>query len=160
MFRLDGTISALGNQYIEYLRILTDRIREFNAKFIRDKSGLRLATLLQFILKMVRYAPLEGRGWQPLPEFVSKKKVIINIKNDDERCFCYALLYFLERANLLEKHCRRATLYNDEMFVRHHLDIFPYPILPNNVHLYEDQLEMNINVFFSLMKKAALAIRW
>ena len=72
MFKRDETISAFANPYIESLRILTHRIREFNAKFIRDKSGLRLARVLQFILKMVKYAPLEGRGWQPLPEFLSK----------------------------------------------------------------------------------------
>ena len=40
MFRRDGTISAFTNPYIDSLRILTDRIREFNAKFIRDQSGL------------------------------------------------------------------------------------------------------------------------
>ena len=30
MFKRDGTISAFGNPYIDSLRILTDRIREFN----------------------------------------------------------------------------------------------------------------------------------
>ena len=33
------------------------------------------------------------------------------------------------------------------MFDRHHLDALPYPISPNDVPLYEDQLQMNINVF-------------
>ena len=74
MFRRDETISAFENPYIDSHQILTDRIKEFNAKFIRDKSVLRLARVLQFTLKMVKYAPLEGRGWQPLPQFLSKKK--------------------------------------------------------------------------------------
>ena len=72
MFRRDEHISAFGNPYIYFFRILTDRIREFNAKFIRDKSGLRLARVLQLTLKMVKYAPLEGHGWQPLPDFLPK----------------------------------------------------------------------------------------
>ena len=71
MFRRNDTNSAFGNPYIDSLRILTDRIRELNAKFIRDKSCLRLARVLQFTLKIVKYAPLEGRGWQPLPEFLT-----------------------------------------------------------------------------------------
>ena len=96
---------------------------------------------------MVKYAPLQGRGWQPLPEILSKKEAIINIQNNDERCFGYALLYFIERANLLEKNCRRENLYTNEMFQRYHLDTLPYPISPNDVHRYEDQLQMNINVF-------------
>ena len=69
MFRSDDAISAFGNPYIDSLHILTDRIRKFNAKFIRNKTGLRLANVLQFILKIVKYAPLERRGWQPLREF-------------------------------------------------------------------------------------------
>ena len=40
MFRRDKQISGFANPYIDNHRILTDRIREFNAKFIRDKSGL------------------------------------------------------------------------------------------------------------------------
>ena len=146
IFQSDGPVTATENLYIYSLRILTNRIKEFNAKFILDKSGLRLAGVLQFILKMVKYAPLEGRGWQPIPQFI-EKKAIINIQNDDERCFGYALLYVLECEQLPEINCRRATLYTNEMFHRNQLDTFPYPIAPNDVHLYEDQLQMNINVF-------------
>ena len=67
IFRRDGTFTTLQNLYIDSLKILTDRIREFNAKFIREKFGLRLASVLTFTLNMVKYAFLEGRGWQPLP---------------------------------------------------------------------------------------------
>ena len=61
MFMRNETLNALQNPYIYFLQILTDRIREFNAKFICDKSGLRLPRVLQFTLKVVKYAPLEGR---------------------------------------------------------------------------------------------------
>ena len=33
------------------------------------------------------------------------------------------------------------------MFERNNLVDLPYPIAPNNVHLYEDQLQIYINVF-------------
>ena len=105
MFRRVETISAFGAPYIDSLRILTDLVREFHAKFIRDKSGLRLTRVLQFTLKIVKYAPLEKRSWQPLPEFLIKKKVIINIQNDEKRCFRYALLYFIERNRFPKRHC-------------------------------------------------------
>ena len=128
MFKHDETISALINPYIDFLRILTDRIREFNAKFIPDKFGLRLARVLQFSLQMVKYAPFEGRGLQPLPAFLSKKKVVVNIQNEDERCFGYALLNFLEGERLSEKWCHRASVYKDKMFQRYHLKTLLYPI--------------------------------
>ena len=149
MFKRDVTVSAFANPYNDSVRIFTDRTREFNAKFIRDRSGLRLVSVLQFTLKIMKYVPLEGRGWQPLPEFLAKKEVIINIRNNDERCFVYSLLYFLERDNLPERNgnCVRKTLYKEEMFQRRHLDTLPYPISPNDVYLYEDRPKMNINVF-------------
>ena len=105
IFLNNGLITANANPYIENVRILTNRIKEFNATFIRDKSGLRLANILQLIIKMENFAPLEGRGWQPLPNCLSKKEAIINITNNDDRCFGYAFLYFQERANLSEKNC-------------------------------------------------------
>ena len=81
------------------------------------------------------------------PNVPFEKKAIINIQNNYERWFGYSVLYFLKRANLPERHCERVTLYTNVMFYRHHLDTLPYPISPNDVHLYEDQLQININVF-------------
>ena len=87
------------------------------------------------------------RGWQPLPEFLTKKKAILNIKNNDERSFGYAVLYFVEREQLPKKNCERVICYTNEMFHRYHLHTLPYPISPQDVFLYEDQLQININVY-------------
>ena len=147
IFQHNGSVSATENPYIDFLRILTNRIREFNAKFILDKSGFRLSRVLKFTLKMVNFASLQGRGWQSLSEFLSKKKSIINIHNESERCFGYALFYFLETENIPQQKSNQAKEYKEDMFQRHHLDTLPYPISPNGVYLYEDQLQMNINLF-------------
>ena len=75
------------------------------------------------------------------------KKAIINNHKDDEHCFGYALLSFPEREQLPEINCRQVTLYTNEMFQRNHLDTLPYPNAANDVHLNEDKLQININVF-------------
>ena len=51
IFKQERTIITTANPNTDILRILTKRIREFNAKFIRDKSGMRLAGILQFSYK-------------------------------------------------------------------------------------------------------------
>ena len=150
-------VTATANLYIGNMPILTDRIKEFNEKFIPDKSGLRLAGVLQFILQIVKYAPLEGRGWKPLPEFLSKKEAIINIKNNDERCFGYALLYFLERANLPEKNSRLRIFTRMKCFS----DIILTPILIQFHPIMSICTKINFRLyqcFTSLMTKVALAI--
>ena len=146
--------------YIDSPRILTDRISKFNAKYIRDKSNLRLASVFKLTLKMVKNANLEKRKWKPLPEFLSKKEAIINLQNHDERCFGDALLYIVESANLQKSNCFLAHPYTDKMLQRHQLDTLDYPILLNEVHLYENQFQININVFCFLMTKSGLAIPW
>ena len=149
IFRREKKIFAFENPYIDSLQILTDRIRECNAKFISDKSGLRLARVLQFTLKIVKYAPLEGRGWKQMPKFLSKMKAVINIQNDDERCFSYAVHFFVQRPQLPDRnfHCNREYLYTNKMFHRHNLVTLPYPISLNDVHLYKNLLQININMF-------------
>ena len=72
IFKRDGLITATSNPYTDSLQILSNRIKEFNAKFIRDKSGLRIASVLLFVLKMVKYQHLQGSGWQPLPKYLQK----------------------------------------------------------------------------------------
>ena len=147
IFKRDGQITSTTNPYTDSLQILTNRIKEFNAKFIKDKSGLRMANVLQLVLKIVKYQPREGSKWQFLPKYSENKKAIINIRNNDQRCFGYALLYFLERTNLFSRNFFRPSIYKEEMFYRYELDALPYPISPNYVHMFEDTLQMNINVF-------------
>ena len=53
---------------------------------------------------------------------------------------------FLDRPNV-PNHLERASIYTEQMFDDNHLADLPYPIAPNDVHLYEDQLQININVF-------------
>ena len=38
-------------------------------------------------------------------------------------------------------------MYTIQMFERNNLADLPYPIPPIDVHLYQDQLQININVF-------------
>ena len=48
MFIRDITVSSVSNPYIDSLQILTDLIRESNAKFNSDKSDLRLTRVFHF----------------------------------------------------------------------------------------------------------------
>ena len=86
---------------------------------------------------MVKYEPLEVRGWQPLLQFLSKKKAVINIQNDDDRSFGYAFLYLLDPQIDDHRHANRVNLYSEEIYTRNLLLNLPYPIALNDVHLYE-----------------------
>ena len=43
----------------------------------------------------VEYNPTKGSSYIPLPDWISNKKAIINIKNKDEKCFLWCILRYL-----------------------------------------------------------------
>ena len=68
--KLDGPVTGFKNPYIQSVKVLTERIKQHNAKFIRDKSGLRLKDILKLTLKISQYAPLRGGCNRELPMFL------------------------------------------------------------------------------------------
>ena len=57
------------------------------------------------------YNPTKGSSYMPLPDWISNKKAIVNIKNKDEKCFIWCILRYLhpkerdeERIKDLEKY--------------------------------------------------------
>ena len=78
---LDGTDEK------ELYDTMVERIIEKMATFQSMGSGWRLHSIIQLELHTVRYNPLRGETYIPLPEELANKKAIINMKNDDNRCF-------------------------------------------------------------------------
>ena len=98
------------NPYIAVLNRMAERILEANAKFIRKKSGLVRAEIYSLNLNTVRFAPLLGSAWTPLPKFLQNTKAIVNVQNENERCFGYAIASALHPVN---KHSYRPNMYSN-----------------------------------------------
>ena len=70
---------------------INSRVVKGNAGFIRDNSGSVFDDILSCESKIVEYRPI-CRAYRQLPKFLAAKNAIINVKNNDTRCFGYALL--------------------------------------------------------------------
>ena len=57
------------------------------ATFQSMGSGWRLYNIIQLELHIVRYNPLRGETWIPLPKELANKKAIINVKNKNNMFF-------------------------------------------------------------------------
>ena len=55
-------------------------------------------------LHIVKYEPLGGFSYIPLPGFITAKKAMINLKNEDDECFKWAITRAL---NPVENHHER-----------------------------------------------------
>ena len=70
---------------------MVERILENMAAFQNEGSPWRLR-IIRLELHNVRYSPLRGETYIPLPKELADKKVIINMNNKDNKCFLWCVL--------------------------------------------------------------------
>ena len=131
-FELDQILDNLGEEVL--LR---------NAHYLRNASPFAIESIDNAVLHASRFTPLAGGNYQELPAFLSNKKCIVNVKNQDNRCFGYSVLAQIHE---VAKVRNRASSYND-FFDQHGLATLHYPVAPQDVPAIEEQLEININIF-------------
>ena len=152
------------NWEIEHeLQKMMQYLYDRNSVIIKDTSQVQLQNTESVTIKAVKYNPIAGRAFRPLPSFLAKKKSILNIRNSDERCFVYCICAYLlnlerclnmsdEKANATLKvirkcnpHQTRTHQYEVNMG-RFGLDKLTYPVNPHSVPAIEDQFQIRINI--------------
>ncbi|CAH3194263.1 unnamed protein product [Porites evermanni] len=58
-------------------------------------SGWYFNEVVQLEIHTVEFNPAKGSTYIPLPDWISNKKAIVNIKNKDEKCFLWCILRYL-----------------------------------------------------------------
>ena len=83
---------------------MKETVLESLAKFQKQGSNWRFHSVLRLDLHTVKYVPLGGSSYIPLSKFLAAKKAIINLKNEDDECFKWAIARSL---NPVEKYFER-----------------------------------------------------
>ena len=60
-------------------------------------SGWYFKEVEKLEIHTVEFNPTKGSSYIPLPDWISNKKAIVNIKNKDEKCFLWCVLRYLYR---------------------------------------------------------------
>ena len=68
-------------------------------KFQVRESGWSLKSILNLVINIYKYNPMRGSSYIDLPSFIKNKKVCVNVKNDDDQCFRWAILSALHPNN-------------------------------------------------------------
>ena len=132
-FELEDIVNFIINQTIER-----------NANFIQDRSGLVVHKVNSTVLHIARQEPLAAASHHTdLPKSILDKHAVINVQNEDDRCFGYSVLSMLLPN---QQNAHRPTLYN-HFFEHYHLDQLNYPIAPRNVPEIENALQMTISIY-------------
>lgn len=112
-------------------------------KYIREDSGWILKTVLQLNIHTVLYKPYVGSSFTDLPASLKKSRTLLNIRNDDEKCFIYcviAAIFPIPNVTNLD--------YNKQFESHLNMNNIKFPVPLSSMDKFERQNQnVSVNVF-------------
>ena len=112
-------------------------------EYQREGSNWTLDHVINLTLHVARYKPLRGSTYIPLPPALKNKKAIINVKNNDEKCFLWAILTALHPAEINSERVTQYEGYVDTL----NMTGISYPVKMSDIVKFERLNNISINVF-------------
>ena len=94
-FHSDMYINIASSDVKEILSEVFDTILEKTSIYLRRRSGWYFKEVLHLKIHTVEFNPLRGSSYLPLPDWIMRKKAILNIQNTDDKCFLWCVLRYL-----------------------------------------------------------------
>jgi hypothetical protein len=153
---LDGEIITQDTRWISSRRVSATNKDELFAKLqssidlikqkipdleARNGSMWIFKKVLTLDLHIGRYQPLKGSSYVALPEKLKLKNAIINVQNDDNKCFKWAILSALHPPS-----CKpyRVSKYKN---IDHNLKFPQFPTPISDIHKFERDNNISVNLY-------------
>ena len=101
----------------------------------KNGSGWYFKEVLSLEIHTVSYKPMKGSSDIPLPDFIMRKKSIVNLENKDDKCFQWSILRYLHP---FQKHATRINelkKYEDELNFKE----IEFPVKLKDITKFENQ---------------------
>ena len=144
-FHSKPEVNLEGTDVDDLYNTMVDRVLEAMATFQRDGSNWTFKSIICLEIHTVAYEPLKGNSYIPLPPKLAQKKAIINMKNEDDKCFTWSVLRAL---NPREDHAERIDKDLNKKEDSLNMTGIVYPVQLNAIDKFERQNPtISINVF-------------
>lgn len=108
-------------------------------------SGWILDKILGVHLHVLEYKPLYGSSYFPLPPKLRNKKAVINVQNEDNKCFIWGILAGIKlNENLL--HPERIYHYK-KIECELNLEGLPFPVALKDIPKFEKKNDISVSVY-------------
>ena len=145
-FHSETKIDLSGTNEKKLLDIMIEEALEKMAQFQRRGSNRRFAKVLKLELHFVDFVPLKGNSWVPLPEAISKKKAVINMKNEDDECCKWCVTRAL---NPVDKNAERITQKLRKQAEELNWKAIEFPMEVDKIEKFEKNNPIvSVNVFY------------
>ena len=132
-------------EIIDALDRAAEEINNKIATWLSEGSGWTIEVILQHYVNIVKYLPLRGNSYLPLPEELrNSKKGLINLKNEDDKCFLWSHIRHLKPQ---KKDPQRIKLSDKEFAKKLDYSGITFPVTINQISQIERQNQIRINVF-------------
>ena len=132
--------TELGETYEE----MKEKMLESLAKYQKEGSGWQLYSIKGLDVSVVRFNPLDGSGYSKLPPLISNKNSIVNMKNDDDQCFKWAVTRAL---NPVDNHPERITKELKKQAEEINWEGITFPTKVKDISIWEKSNDKFVNVF-------------
>ena len=63
--------------------------------YTKNGSGWYFKEVIRLEIHTIEYMPIKGSSYIPLPEWIMRKKAIVSLRNEDDKCFIWSILRYL-----------------------------------------------------------------
>ena len=93
---------------------------------------------------ITKFDPVQGKSYAPFPECVVKKKAVVNMENNDDQCFKWAVTRALHPVDRDAGQVSRILRKQSEDY---NWDGLEFPVKVKGIHVFETNNPINVNVF-------------
>ena len=145
-------------QIIEALDKAAEEINNKIAVWLTEGSGWIIVEIKSHYVNIVKYQPLRGNSYLPLPEELrNSKKSLINLKNEDDKCLMWC---HNRHKNPQKKDPQRIKMVDRESVKKLDYSGITFPVTINDINQIEKQNRININLFgYDIVKKSIYPVQ-
>ena len=127
-----------------FLQLSEKKILNLVSQWLSEGSGWLIKSVDNHFLNFVKYKPINGSSYIPLPEPLKTKKGLINLKNKDNECFRWCHIRHLNP----EKKDPQRIKKSDRVYISK-LDYseITFPVTIKQINKIEKKNDIRINVF-------------
>jgi hypothetical protein len=125
------------------IQLLTE-IKEKIESWDNNEGYFQLVKINHIDFKLREYKPLSGSNYIDLPQWIKNKKACINLKNDDQKCFKYCLLYHKHQNEIKNN---PQELYQYKNYTDYDFSNITFPVEIDDINKFCEQNNLSINLY-------------
>ncbi|CAH3171136.1 unnamed protein product [Porites lobata] len=114
-FHSDTFINLKSTDVKDLLKKIISNITEKINIYQLNGSGWYFKEVIVLEIHTVKFNPLKGSSYIPLPDWIMRKKAIVSLRNKDSKCFLWSILHYLHPREKNDCHLKDLEQYEHEL---------------------------------------------